>query len=189
MRETFKAMQYRPKFCCECGAKVDRVEWQPWTSRRFCEVCEKKFQLIEWKSSGVLVAGLILSLIGFAFFLKSASPNETVKIKNLSTQNDRLASKESLSGNTNSPSADVLKKLPVSDEKELVKPVESPSTIVKNEKNATIPIASETEKLYFCGAQTKKGTPCSRRVKGGGRCWQHQGMPAMLSEKELAINR
>ncbi|WP_208810027.1 DUF3157 family protein [Riemerella anatipestifer] len=25
----------------------------------------------------------------------------------------------------------------------------------------------------YCGAPTKKGGPCSRRVSGGGRCWQH----------------
>ena len=38
----------------------------------------------------------------------------------------------------------------------------------------------ENEKIYFCGAMTKKGTPCSRKVKGGGRCWQHKGQEAML---------
>lgn len=25
-----------------------------------------------------------------------------------------------------------------------------------------------------CGARTKKGTPCKRKVVGGGRCWQHK---------------
>lgn len=29
---------------------------------------------------------------------------------------------------------------------------------------------------YYCGAPTKKGTACKRRVKGQGlRCWQHKG--------------
>lgn len=27
----------------------------------------------------------------------------------------------------------------------------------------------------MCGARTKKGTSCQRRVSGGGRCWQHGG--------------
>jgi micrococcal nuclease len=27
----------------------------------------------------------------------------------------------------------------------------------------------------LCGAMTKKGTPCKRRVKGGGHCYQHGG--------------
>ncbi|HXS01984.1 MAG TPA: hypothetical protein VN724_15510, partial [Pyrinomonadaceae bacterium] len=31
------------------------------------------------------------------------------------------------------------------------------------------------EQTYQCGARTKKGTPCSRRVHGPVRCWQHKG--------------
>lgn len=26
----------------------------------------------------------------------------------------------------------------------------------------------------YCGAPTKDGTPCKRKVKGGGYCWQHK---------------
>jgi hypothetical protein len=26
----------------------------------------------------------------------------------------------------------------------------------------------------ICGATTKSGRPCQRKVKGGGRCWQHR---------------
>ncbi len=44
---------------------------------------------------------------------------------------------------------------------------------------------AESETTYFCGAQTKKGTPCSRRVKSGGRCWQHVGQPAILPPEKL----
>jgi len=35
--------------------------------------------------------------------------------------------------------------------------------------------------VYFCGAETKKGTPCSRRVNANVRCYQHEGMPAMAT--------
>ena len=51
---------------------------------------------------------------------------------------------------------------------------------------ATSP-ASSTEEIYTCGARTKKGTPCSRRVHGPVRCWQHKGMPAMLAQEKLHI--
>lgn len=27
----------------------------------------------------------------------------------------------------------------------------------------------------ICGARTKSGRPCQRKVKGGGYCWQHRG--------------
>jgi hypothetical protein len=43
------------------------------------------------------------------------------------------------------------------------------------------------EDVYICGARTKKGTPCSRRVHGLVRCWQHKGMPAMLPPEKLII--
>jgi hypothetical protein len=36
------------------------------------------------------------------------------------------------------------------------------------------------EEVYICGARTKKGTPCSRRVHGPVRCWQHKGMPSII---------
>ncbi|HEY0765009.1 MAG TPA: hypothetical protein VGD61_21700 [Pyrinomonadaceae bacterium] len=43
------------------------------------------------------------------------------------------------------------------------------------------------EQTYQCGARTKKGTPCSRRVHGPVRCWQHKGQKAMLPQDKLII--
>jgi hypothetical protein len=43
------------------------------------------------------------------------------------------------------------------------------------------------EVVYICGARTKKGTPCQRRVRGPGRCWQHRGQPAMLPPSKLVV--
>jgi hypothetical protein len=44
-----------------------------------------------------------------------------------------------------------------------------------------------TEEAYICGARTKKGTPCSRRVRGPVRCWQHKGAQAMLPLEKLVV--
>jgi hypothetical protein len=43
------------------------------------------------------------------------------------------------------------------------------------------------EVVYICGARTKKGTPCQRRVRGPERCWQHRGKPAMLPPSKLVV--
>jgi hypothetical protein len=43
------------------------------------------------------------------------------------------------------------------------------------------------EVVYICGARTKKGTPCQRRVRGPFRCWQHRGMPAVLPPSKLIV--
>ena len=47
--------------------------------------------------------------------------------------------------------------------------------------------ASQEADVYLCGALTKKGTPCSRRVHGPVRCWQHKGARASLPQEKLLI--
>ena len=49
------------------------------------------------------------------------------------------------------------------------------------------PTTTTTDDVYICGARTKKGTPCSRRVHGPVRCWQHKGASAMLPQEKLRI--
>jgi hypothetical protein len=49
------------------------------------------------------------------------------------------------------------------------------------------PTPASEERVYICGARTKKGTPCSRRVHGPVRCWQHKGMRALLPEEKLLV--
>ncbi len=43
------------------------------------------------------------------------------------------------------------------------------------------------DEVYICGARTKKGTPCSRRVHGPVRCWQHKGVSAILPLDKLIV--
>jgi hypothetical protein len=43
------------------------------------------------------------------------------------------------------------------------------------------------EIVSVCGARTQRGTPCSRRVRGTGRCWQHRGKSAMLPASKLIV--
>ena len=48
--------------------------------------------------------------------------------------------------------------------------------------------ATVDDVVYLCGARTKKGTPCRRRVHAAGeRCFQHKGMPAMVPLEKLTI--
>jgi len=44
------------------------------------------------------------------------------------------------------------------------------------------------EAVYLCGARTKKGTPCRRRVHfAGERCYQHKGMAAIVPLEKLTV--
>jgi hypothetical protein len=61
------------------------------------------------------------------------------------------------------------------------------TTSAANSNNLQNSVATD-EPVYICGARTKKGTPCRRRVHAAGeRCYQHKGMPAMVSLERLAI--
>lgn len=53
--------------------------------------------------------------------------------------------------------------------------------------NSTPQSSPVLEQIYTCGARTKKGTPCSRRVHGPVRCWQHKGAKAMLPPEKLLV--
>jgi hypothetical protein len=55
-----------------------------------------------------------------------------------------------------------------------------------NHSSALSNVATPDEAVYICGARTQKGTPCRRRVHAAGeRCYQHKGMPAMVSLEKL----
>jgi hypothetical protein len=54
-------------------------------------------------------------------------------------------------------------------------------------QNAVV-LTPADERGYICGARTKKGTPCHRRVHvAGERCFQHKGMPAILPLDKLEV--
>ena len=64
---------------------------------------------------------------------------------------------------------------------------EDPGPIKPGAVEAQSSTLSDDEVVYLCGAQTKKGTPCSRRVHGPVRCWQHKGAPAMVAQEKLLV--
>jgi hypothetical protein len=139
----------RPNFCCNCGAKILRVHWHVWTSRKLCNRCSRELFWERVKAPLTVIAGLLLCgfLIGR---LTRPAPAPLVV--------ERAANSPLF--NTNNDS--------------------TPNTVPTN--SGIVP-----EQVYICGARTKKGTPCSRRVSGPVRCWQHKGMPAMKPQAELAI--
>lgn len=63
-----------------------------------------------------------------------------------------------------------------------IKPVYNSSTNNSQTKGAnaassktkTTQTSSSASYSGYCGAPTKKGGACKRRVSGGGRCWQHK---------------
>ena len=159
-------MMFRPKFCCNCGEKIERVEWRLWTSRRFCDLCSTEYKYLDIVPLAALGGGAFLSVLGLTLFfgvpteqasmagtkrpissakqLKAAEP----QLQNSNTQNTASSSDgPTFNGSGNSAH-------------------QNPEQPVRK------PITSEDE-VFYCGALTKKGTPCTRRVKKKGFCWQH----------------
>jgi hypothetical protein len=144
---------YRPNFCCECGTKIVRLQWHPWTSRRFCDGCARRLRK-ERLRPPLLAACLLLS-VGFATG-RALRPKPPPLI---------------IQRSANSPLAKS----------------DGPGLHGQSGVNANSPTPPVEEVIYICGARTKKGTPCSRRVHQPGRCWQHKGMPAMLPREKLIV--
>ncbi len=186
-------MGYKPKYCCECGDKIEEnLNRNLLASSRFCQLCETNFKLEDWMPRVILGLGLFFGIVGIGGYFLNHEPAANLAVKQ--------SSANLLKANIESADRDVLpNKISDTDEmqaalvedvqnKAEVEPLETP-VIGKvkvrqpriEQKNADLPV-------YFCGAQTKKGTACSRKVRGGGRCWQHEGREAMMPQKDLLIS-
>jgi len=156
-------MLYRPNFCCHCGEKIIRAKWTPLTSRRFCDFCaveQKQHDLLPRVAAVVL---LILGGAGITSYLGSGNPgNNATNIPAV----DRGEIKKTSASPANVP---LVTKPPPS----------NAGVAAANIKQLATNANSSTEAVYYCGASTKKGTACTRRVKSPGRCWQHLGKPAV----------
>lgn len=177
-------MLYKPKYCCHCGEEIERIEWFPWTSRRFCETCATENKIYDWLPGGLVIFGILLSIFGLGTYLSSGEKQLPVAVKQKTTDipkpSQNPANQKIVSQMTANAQA-LLQQPSVNNQ---TKPLsQTPKTQTIQTENAP------QETAYFCGAKTKKGTPCSRRVKGGGRCWQHREQTAMLPPEKLAARQ
>ncbi len=177
-------MLFRPSFCANCGEKIERSEWRAWTSRRFCEVCETQFKGHDWVPRLIVLFGIIAGIFGFGSYLKSGTASDPSLVKQPRKIADPVLPNDQKSATNANTQAQNAVNLP------------QPAKMAANVKPAveqqiaskSPPARQDTDRLtYYCGAETKKGTPCTRRVKGNVRCYQHVGMPAMLPAEKLRI--
>ena len=150
---------YRPNFCSECGAKILRLHWHLWISRRFCDGCSKR--LLKQRLTFPLVATVALFSIGMITGRAGRSAPPPLVIER--SANSPLYDQQ------NNGAAD---------------------EGIDSEKSQSLQkaqAATAEELVYICGARTKKGTPCARRVHSAVRCWQHKGSPAILPPEKLIV--
>ncbi len=178
-------MPYKPKHCCQGGEKIDRIDWKPWTSRRFCELCETELGIYDWIPRILVGIGLAFGLYGIGSYFQKPETQLNVAANLFAASNTK--------GNAIQPKTVAQ----VSTGGSVQLPTQSSNTTAQTKtpdaltisdlktRKAVTPAAEPPEKVFFCGAQTKKGTMCSRRMKNGGRCWQHEGQTAMMPQEKL----
>ncbi|HYG12229.1 MAG TPA: hypothetical protein VD835_19945 [Pyrinomonadaceae bacterium] len=161
---------YKPNFCAECGGRVARVRWRVWTSRRFCAGCAGRFR--RGRIAKPLVACVALLVAGYAAgrAMRPAPPPLVIERGALPPSTPPLASQLSTTqGRGTGATTEAHAHAYGADGTETERPTD-PAEIVS-----------------ICGARTQRGTPCSRRVRGTGRCWQHRGRGAMLPAAKLIV--
>lgn len=164
---------YKPNFCNECGERTGRARWRFWTSRRFCSGCSRRFR--KGQILLPLIAGAALFCLGLAVgrMGRSTPPPLIIERGQLSALPDETAK-------TGAPQANAETG---ADTQASPQPEPSYGPSGTTSERPTDP----GETVSICGARTQKGTPCKRRVRGTGRCWQHKGLPAMLPPGKLLV--
>jgi hypothetical protein len=149
-------------FCMDCGERLASKGWRVRLGRPLCDRCAQRLGMLSLFRP--LLAAGILAVIAFTIgkYPRPAPPPLIIQ---------RAA---------NSPLSD----LPVN--------MNDPARVDPRAHSATVDtkqnVAPADEVVYICGARTKKGTPCHRRVHAAGeRCFQHKGMPSLVPLSKLVI--
>jgi len=178
-------MPYKPKHCCQCGEKIDRIDWKPWTSRRFCPLCETELGIYDWIPRILVGVGLLFGLYGIGSYFQKPEKQLNIAPHYFSEVNRKGdAAREKTIAQI--PTDGSVQSLPQASNS--AAQTKLPTAILKSDlkfKQSDPRTSAPPEKVYFCGAPTKKGTMCSRRMKKGGRCWQHEGQAALLPQEKL----
>ena len=190
-------MFYKPTYCCSCGDKIERIDWKLLSSRRFCELCETEYKFEDWLPRIAGAIALVFGIWGFGNYF--STNGHAIEIsRGETTANAKLGSSEEKKSTLQKPAVKAELKESSAEKTRSDKVSERTGQLGSARKETiSLPVAKKVEKSrvvrevsepgYFCGAETKKGKPCSRKVKGKKRCWQHEGRKAMLPQKDLAV--
>jgi hypothetical protein len=159
---------YRPNFCTSCGNNITHARWRFWNSRRFCPDCARRFR----KRRVLLPLLACAAIFGLGLSAGRLSRRQPAPLV--------LEQGASALGPVSTPA---LKSGAQAAGPKLAQDGSAqpkPETTYGPDGSASERPTDPNEVISVCGARTKKGTPCQRRVRGTGRCWQHKGMPAII---------
>jgi hypothetical protein len=166
-------MLYRPNFCCHCGEKIARARWTPLTSRRFCDFCEIEQKQHDLLPRAVIAIAILFGAAGLTAYLGRSGETEGLrrgkpKVEIRELRSDPASKPSGRSSNIDYPINTRSAGDPAAPEATIAPAIVKQRDVRQN---------SSTQPVHHCGALTKKGTSCTRRVKTKVRCWQHAGQP------------
>jgi len=149
------------EFCVECGQPLLH-RWRGLANRNLCQDCRRRNSKL---NRGRLFAGIaVVAAVAFGLgrYMQPAAPPLIIQ------------------RSANSPLAD-----------DSISLTPAPNLDRDASAKQDVPVSgvrTTDEPAYICGARTRKGTPCRRRVHfAGERCFQHKGLPAILPLEKLAL--
>jgi hypothetical protein len=163
---------YQPNFCPECGERIERARRHLWPSRPFCKACATRLR--NARAALPLLAGAVLFTLG----LGAGRVVRTSDTPPLVIERRQLSKTPAQAATTLPPAASLQTENPRAPASREAKPAAT--------SNGQ-PALDTQETVSICGALTKKGAPCQRRVRGTGRCWQHKDQPAVIPLEERIV--
>lgn len=170
-------MLFKPNFCCNCGVEIKRAEWSVLTSRRFCEVCAVEHKGYEWLTRAIVISGVLAGVFGFGAYMGGSGRPDATQFKAGENEPTR---KLAVGAKLQSGIKDEERNSQPEPREEPAAELGVTNRAAAADTGKDRPGSSDQALAYYCGAMTKKGTPCSRRVKTKGKCWQHAGKPSGL---------
>ncbi len=137
-------------FCSNCGEQLKANRASVLSARSYCSRCAPRFRLSRLVMI-VSFAGCLI--IGYAFgryntprqpFYLLGTPIDPITNSNQRSETNAQANANKTNANKSAT------------------------------PNSPLSESSTDEVVKLCGAPTKSGRPCRRKVVGGGYCWQHR---------------
>ena len=148
-------------FCFECGERLSLKGWRALLGRKLCDRCAQRLGTFTAFQPLIAFALIAASAFGLGRYLRPSPPPLLIqRVANSPLSDGPIAFDGANSSNRNR------------------------SNVANQNQSGYV----NDEEVYICGARTKKGTPCRRRVHfAGERCYQHKGMPAMVPIEKLVV--
>jgi hypothetical protein len=156
---------YKPNFCAECGERIARARWRIYTSRRFCTGCDGRFRRARILLPLIAAVSLFaVGLVAGRFMRPQPAP--------LMIERGELPLAPAVTTARTTSEVPEAEGEAVDASSSATQPPPEPK--YGPDGTATERPTESDEAVSICGARTQKGTPCRRRVRGTGRCWQHR---------------